>query len=540
MLNTYQCCYYRDQGVSKLKSFMKKKAIPLLLLFVLIILTGCQSIGGVDLNKMLVNQMISESLEGTMSLKLTLTPDESAEANPETLDMIKAINGLQIVVESYKQQDLETMSAKGKLVIHRGEIPFQLSVSQTDMVMQIEGADVPIIIPMDSAVDPLSELSGMDGSSDLAMDSLQEKAITQSLVTLIVKHLENPKDLTVERVTESVYGESLSLFKIHSEIKGPEMLTLFKKSLRNLVMDDQGMKQFIAQLYDVMEASASEEDDNLFGLGLGFGNPGSTDRELEIEFIHTFIKQGLLTFLMMLEDESMLSGLDPVLNDNTYFRSDLYVDSSLNVRKSDFELSITPEVAQQEELEGISSVQIEGHGEFWNHNKTVIADLLTYDAEDVLHMKDTSSLDDDFISGLDRESVLYKLLKEDLHATKKTAVFYTDYDYDYESYLPYELAIIKNGVMAVPARSLADGLGLQLDWNGVTREITLTSPYDGTTIALKVDSNEATIDGATQTMPLATFISNGQTYVPLRFITDALGAELEWIAETSSAVVTME
>ncbi|MEX2416447.1 MAG: copper amine oxidase N-terminal domain-containing protein [Paenibacillaceae bacterium] len=520
-----------------MKSFMKKKVLPLILLSVLVIATGCQSIGGVDLNKMLVNQIMSDSMEGTMDLTLHLVPDQSAEADPETLEMIEAINGMQVVVESFKQQDLDTMSAIGKLIITRGEIPFQLSMSQTEMVMQIEGADAPIIVPLDSATNPLSDYTNMGDTDELTIDPLQEKALMESLASLIVNHLENPEDITVQRVTENIHGESLSLYKIHSDIKGPEMLTLLKKFLRNLVMDDQAMKLFIAQLYDVMKENATEEDDILYGLGLGFGSTGSADRELEIEFIHTFIKQGLLIFLMMLEDESMVAEFDPILNDDTYLRSDLFVDNSLHVRKSDFELSISPEVADQEDLEGISSVQIEGHGQFWNHDKAVTADILTYEDEDALYMADVTSFDDDFISILDQESVLFKLLKEDLHATRKTAIFYTVDDYEF---MPYELAIVKNGIMTVPARSLADNLGLQLDWNGVTRELILTSPFDGTTVAFKVDSNKATVNGTDETMPLATFISNGQTYIPLRFVTDAIGAEIEWIQETSTAIVTIE
>jgi hypothetical protein len=520
----------------KLKDFMRKKVFPLVLLSVLVIATGCQSIGGVDLNKMLANQMISDSMEGSMDLTLHLTPKQSMGAHPETLDMIKAINGMQVVVESFKQQDWDTMSAKGKLIITRGEIPFQLSMSRTVMVMQIEGADVPIIIPLDSATNLLSGFTGMGGTNALITDSIQEKAIAQSLLTLFVQHLDNPKDITIQNVTETIHGESLSLYKIHSDIKGPEILTLLKKSLRNLVMDDQGMKLFIAQLYDVLKATATEEDHNLYGLGLGFGSAGSADRALEIEFIHSFMKQGLLMFIMMLEDEATLADFDPILNDDTNMRSDLYVDSSLNVRKADFELSISPpELAEQESLAGISTVQIKGHGQFWNHNKTVIADILTIEDKVALYMDTATSFDDDFISKLNKESVLFKFIKEDLHATRKTAVFYTDTDY-----MPNELATFKNGILTVPASSLADGLGLQLDWNGVTRELTLTSPFDGTFVAFKVDSNKATVNGTDQTMPLATFIDKGQTYIPLRFVTDAIGAKIEWVKETSSAIVTIE
>jgi hypothetical protein len=518
-----------------LKSFMMRKVMPLVLLSVLVIATGCQSIGGLDLNKILVNQIISDSMEGSMNVTLHLVPEQTAGTDPETLEMVKAINGMQVIVESFKQQDWNTMSAKGKLVITRGEIPFQISISRTTMIMQIEGADVPIIIPLDSATNPLSGLTGMGATNELTTNTLQEKPITQSLVSLIVKHLANPEDISLQNVTETVHGESLSLYKIHSEIKGPEIFTLLKKSLRSLVMDDQGLKLFIAQLYDVLEASATEEDDNLLGLGLGFGSMGSADRELEIEFLHTSIKQGLLIVIMMLEDESTQSELQPIMTDDTYLRSDLYVDSSLNVRKADFELSVSPELENRADLSGIASIQIEVHGQYWNHNRAVTADTITNGDKDPLYVDLTSSAGDELISILDQQSVLYKLLKEDLHATRKTAVFYTD-----NEYMEYELAIFKNGIMTVPARSLADGLGLQLDWNGVTRELSLTNPYDGTTVAFKVDSNIASVNGADQTMPVATFLDKGQTYIPLRFVTDALGAVIEWDQDTQAATVTIE
>ncbi|MEX1031447.1 MAG: copper amine oxidase N-terminal domain-containing protein [Paenibacillaceae bacterium] len=512
-----------------------RKVIPLVLLSVLIIATGCQSIGGLDLNKILVNQIISDSMEGSMNVTLHLVSEQSSETDPETMEMIKAINGMQVVVESFKQQDWNTMSAKGKLVITRGEIPFQLSLSRTVMVMQIEGADVPIIIPLDSASNPLSNITGgMSATNELTTNSLQEKSITQSLVSLVIKHLANPEDISLQNVTETVHGESLSLYKIHSEIKGPEIFTLLKKSLRSLVMDDQGLKLFITQLYDVLEANATEEDDNLLGLGLGFS---SADRELEIEFLHTSIKQGLLIVIMTLEDESTMSEIQPILTDDTYLRSDLYVDSSLNVRKADFELSVKPELENADPT-GISAIQIESHSQFWNHNRAVTADTLTYGDKEPLYVDLTSSAGDELISILDKQSVLYKLVKEDLHATRKTAVFYADEDYG--DYMSYELAIFKNGIMTVPARSLADNLGLQLDWNGVTRELTLTSPFDGTIVAFKVDSNKATVNGTDQTMPVATFIDKGQTYIPLRFVTDALGAKIEWSQETQAATVTIE
>jgi hypothetical protein len=517
-----------------LSRFILRRCIPFILLSTLLIATGCQSIGGLDLNTVLTNQLIPDSMEGSMNVTLRL--EHTADADLETIEMIQALNEMQIIVDSFKQQDWETMSATGKFVVHRGEIPFQIALSRTTMVMQLEGANVPIIIPIDAATNPFSSTVGLDESSELATNSLQEKAIAESLVSLVINNLANPKGITVHNVTETIQGQSLPLFKVHSEIKGPEFFSLFQKSLRSLAMDDQGLKLFISQLYDVMEANATEEDDNLLGLGLGFGFTGSADRELEIEFLYTSVKQGLLIVLMMLEDDSTQAEITPIMTDDTYVRSDLYVDSSLHIRKADFTLHVSPDFNNLSDSSGLKSAQLEFHGEYWNHNKPITADTLSYVEEDALTVDMASTNDRELLSILDSESVLYKLLKEDLHATRKTIEFYVmDDEYMYE-----HSALFKNGIMAVSARSLADGLGLELIWNGVARELSLISPYDGTILIFKVDSNQASVNGTNQTMPLSTFIDHGQTYIPLRFVADAIGAEIVWSQETQTAIVTIE
>src|SRR5690606_350486 len=111
-------------------------------------------------------------------------------------------------------------------------IPFQIILNQAIMVMQIEGANVPIIIPVDTAINPLSALTGSDAVDGLMTNPTDTKALSQSLVSLIVKHLANPEDISINHVRETINGESLPLIKIQSNMKGQEILTLLKKSLR--------------------------------------------------------------------------------------------------------------------------------------------------------------------------------------------------------------------------------------------------------------------------------------------------------------------
>jgi hypothetical protein len=55
------------------------------------------------------------------------------------------------------------------------------------------------------------------------------------------------------------------------------------------------------------------------------------------------------------------------------------------------------------------------------------------------------------------------------------------------------------------------------------------------TITLQVGNTKAQIDGADTTLDAPAFISNGRTYVPLRFVGEALGKFVDW-DETERAV----
>ena len=64
---------------------MKKWKVSLLFLLALIltVMTGCQSVGGVDLNKVLTENMTLTSYEGNADFRLKLLVDENAELTAE-------------------------------------------------------------------------------------------------------------------------------------------------------------------------------------------------------------------------------------------------------------------------------------------------------------------------------------------------------------------------------------------------------------------------------------------------------------------------
>lgn len=90
----------------------------------------------------------------------------------------------------------------------------------------------------------------------------------------------------------------------------------------------------------------------------------------------------------------------------------------------------------------------------------------------------------------------------------------------------------------VPLRFVAEALGAQVGWDGDTRQVTITS--GGNTVVLTIDSETYTLNGETYAMDTAPEINTGlnRTMVPIRFIMEALGMAVEWDAVNRLVIIT--
>ncbi len=88
---------------------------------------------------------------------------------------------------------------------------------------------------------------------------------------------------------------------------------------------------------------------------------------------------------------------------------------------------------------------------------------------------------------------------------------------------------IEDGRTLVPIRAIMEGLGLQVDYISSSKSIEI---YDaGTQIHMQLGSKAVTVNGAARTLDVPAKEVNGRTLVPLRFIGESVGAEVEWIGE---------
>ncbi len=94
---------------------------------------------------------------------------------------------------------------------------------------------------------------------------------------------------------------------------------------------------------------------------------------------------------------------------------------------------------------------------------------------------------------------------------------------------------IKDGSTLVPFRAISESLKAEVTWNAEERSVTVTR--GGITVKLFIDSTKATVDGKEVTLEVPATIVEGNTVVPVRFISEALKATVKWEEETKSVVI---
>jgi len=83
-----------------------------------------------------------------------------------------------------------------------------------------------------------------------------------------------------------------------------------------------------------------------------------------------------------------------------------------------------------------------------------------------------------------------------------------------------------NGTTLVQFRPLFEAMGLTIKWD--SKERTVTGTKNGISLSLKIGSKQASVNGTTVELPQAAQILNGQTMVPVRFISESTGALVAW------------
>ena len=98
--------------------------------------------------------------------------------------------------------------------------------------------------------------------------------------------------------------------------------------------------------------------------------------------------------------------------------------------------------------------------------------------------------------------------------------------------------IDSNARTQVPIRFIAEKLGCEVLWEEGGEQNTVTIRNSSTEIKLKIDENVAYINGQPKQLDTTATLKNDRTFVPLRFIADALGVNVEWDSTNNTVVIT--
>ena len=83
-----------------------------------------------------------------------------------------------------------------------------------------------------------------------------------------------------------------------------------------------------------------------------------------------------------------------------------------------------------------------------------------------------------------------------------------------------------SGTTLVPIRVVSEEMGAEVKWDKTTQTITILK--DERTITLKIGSKQGKVNDVTSTLLVAPILKNGTTMVPLRFISESLDVPVEW------------
>jgi hypothetical protein len=94
---------------------------------------------------------------------------------------------------------------------------------------------------------------------------------------------------------------------------------------------------------------------------------------------------------------------------------------------------------------------------------------------------------------------------------------------------------IENGTTLVPMRAMFEPLGATVQWDDYTQ--TVTADKVGTTIKITLGQAIAYKNGSPVTLQVPAKIIDNRTMVPLRFVSEALGAQVNWDSVTQTITI---
>lgn len=517
--------------LKRMKSKLGLTSMALLLLF----LTGCQALGGLDLSKALIQMSQEQSMEGNfqISLEMSLNDELMNLVSEEEVAVLELLQSIHLSINELKLQDPTHASVKGELLLSKGSIPFHMAAIGNKMILQLEGAQKPIIIngSMEGLGGALGPLPLTEGIQDKIQEMFPQ--LSELLIPFLVDKASAPKKLNVSDVTTLINKERLNLKKLQIEMDGVELQGWITHLLTQVLSDKNGLAQLVGQLYDLLGPELLESAAG----GNAVISSLISNREYAIPIFVSIIEDLLTNVLIDLDEQEPVEGepgIGEMLSSVNKMALDVYFDADSHIRKASGQIVIDGTSFNP----FVESITVKWDHERWNINKPVQAGLL--DTKDALEWNEQAMMTPHEILNLfEEDSLIYQILKNDLKITQITIPMPVgDRNDAINGDVPF---IDENNRTLAPARYISEALGAEIKWDGDLRQVTIISADQATTIVLTIDSNIADVNGERVEFDTAAIlVPPGYTYVPVRFIIEALGANVKFDEQTRTVFILVQ
>lgn len=328
-------------------------------------MTACDSVKGVNLNQMVLNNSKIKSSQSYTVVSLNLSYKKSDVKDKDYLKVLNLLNNMKFEVQT-KMQNADTFSMGGFVQLKQGKIPFQVYSDKKQMVLLLDQASKAIRIPVEQGA----------GNEQLV------QSIQSNLLPSVVKDLPNPKHISVQtNVKYKVHGQNVKGHKIHAEVYANEVPVLLLKFLDNLSKDQKALKQVATSINEISKMTGD-------------------DTVVSVTELKQFIKEFKNGFNQSLPEMKKAGMFDK----RNFLKTDILVDKNFTARKSYTEIKLKKLPTDSGGLKGVT---LKVTQEVWNINKKVKAQKINR----TKFLREDAS-EKEFLSTLDKKhSVLYRVIK---------------------------------------------------------------------------------------------------------------------------------
>ncbi|SDT19140.1 Copper amine oxidase N-terminal domain-containing protein [Paenibacillaceae bacterium GAS479] len=507
-----------------------------MLCLLMVVAAGCQSVGGLELNSMISKALKAETKEsrGSIALNVDFAPEAYEGMTDRERQQMDLLRDLRLRIDSAKVESATRGSVNGALLIGGKGIGFSIQQDELKAVMRVDGLKRPIVLSLDEAAllnlgsdvasgasleDLASEASGLVVSEESAgATAAQQAEFGRKLVDRVggylISNLPNATQLDVKPVSEDVYGGGKAMWQVDAGWNGMEMFDWAHAYVKALLADSQGLNVMLDGLFEALQEHPEMN---------AFNEDGEPLQDAEKE---SFIADGKETLNEILQDaaDSMQEareegGLEELFTPASALKVHLLLDGSLDIRKLDASLTWQPGPAMAEEDEfPIRSVSLRVQMDSWNVDGPVRADRpeVASDSWDLSRWMESGS--SRLLRDFDKNSDGYKLLKNELHAGRQSATFYSD---GYQS-----LISMPSGQTLVPLRSLASSLDASVTYDGARKKWKIYDEAKGNTIWIATGSKVAYVGGVKSQLSFPPTVVDGTLFVPARDFAKLLKASV--------------